>query len=186
MKTYLYLLIILLFSSIKLLAQIPTFPNPQPSNLGGFGSNSQSPTQRNSGFPQNQTNPLQNQSQQQQRQIQAQNERLKQAIGNKELPPDVLADIWEMEREAKNSTNYHLPSYKNANAQTQAYYTAFDKIAEMLDGKKPLELKKAIFLVENAFFNNSMSWEKFNKTIQDKVQLCLQLMKQKGVKDNSK
>lgn len=54
----------------------------------------------------------------------------------------------------------------------------------MLDGKKPLDLKKAIFLVENAYFNNTMSWEKYNKTIQDKANLCLQAIKQKGLPDN--
>ena len=119
-----------------------------------------------------------------------QNQQLREVFGvpnsaSHELPPDVLKDIWEVEQKEKRIVTYNLPSYKTVNPQTAAYYSAFQKISEMLANKKPLDLKKAMFLVENAYFNNTMSWDKYNKTIQDKANLCLQLMKQKGLPDNA-
>ncbi|SFF57749.1 transglutaminase family protein [Thermoflexibacter ruber] len=179
-----HLLIILLFSTTQLFGQIPTFQTPQPANLGTYGNQNFFPNQQQNKFPQ--ANSLEQLRLQQQRQIQEQNQRLiNQATSNtREIPPDVLRDIWEMEQAEKRNAQYRLPSYKTTNAQTQAYYTAFEKIAEMLDGKKPLDLKRAVFLVENAYFNSSMSWDKFNQSIQDKVNLCHTLMKQKGLSDN--
>lgn len=130
-------------------------------------------------MPKSQNNSYQNQFQQQNQIFGVPNS------ATRELPPEVLRDIWEAEHEEQKETVYHLPSYKNVNPQTAAYYSAFQKIVEMLNNKKPLDLKKAVFLVENAYFNNTMSWEKYNKTIQDKANLCLQMMKQKGLPDNA-
>jgi hypothetical protein len=110
----------------------------------------------------------------QQQNIQRQNQMLMQQINpsySKEIPPDVLQDIWEMEREEQRNMQAKLPSF-SAMPETKAYYQAFQKISDMLDNKQSLDLKRAVFLVENAYFNNKMSWEAFNKTIQDKVDLC--------------
>ncbi len=180
------LFILLIFNSLtNLFGQIPVFQTPKPVNLGTYGNPSFFPNQQQNGFPR--ANPLEQLRLQQQRQIQAQNQRLIQqaTINKREIPPDVLQSLWEMEQAEKRNAQYRLPSYQNTHAQTQAYYTAFEKIAEMLDGKKPLDLKRAVFLVENAYFNNTMSWDKFNQTIQDKVNLCYVLMKQKGLPDNA-
>jgi regulator of sirC expression with transglutaminase-like and TPR domain len=176
--------VVLLFAAATLFGQTPAFQSPRPVTLGAYGTQHFFSNQQQNGFPQ--ANPLEQLRLQQQRQIQEQNQRqINQATSTiREIPPEVLADIWETERAEKRDARYRLPSYKSANPQAGAYHAAFEEIAGMLDGKKPLDLKRAVFLTENAYFNNTMPWDKFNRDIRDKAGLCRALMKQKGLPDN--
>jgi len=55
---------------------------------------------------------------------------------------------------------------------TSSYYKAFDEINNMLEGKQQLNLGRAIFLVENAYYNNKLNYEDFQKTITDQIKIC--------------
>lgn len=59
------------------------------------------------------------------------------------------------------------------------YVKAFNNLKSMLDGNSPLVLKKAVFEVEHAF-NNTISYESFDRNIQEVVKIV------KFLKGNSK
>jgi len=57
-----------------------------------------------------------------------------------------------------------------AKAQTDSltaiYQNAYNTINNMLVGKEPLSFKKAVFVSENAYYNNQLSYDEFNAYIQ--------------------
>ncbi|MDR1346860.1 MAG: hypothetical protein LBJ63_00280 [Prevotellaceae bacterium] len=55
---------------------------------------------------------------------------------------------------------------------TGYFYAAFDEINAMLKGEKPLSLERTVFLVENAFYNNSLDYSEYKKFIRQKTDLC--------------
>lgn len=55
---------------------------------------------------------------------------------------------------------------------TSSYYKAFEEINNMLEGKQPLNLGRAVFLVENAYYNNSLDYSDYQKKINDQIQFC--------------
>jgi len=51
-------------------------------------------------------------------------------------------------------------------ANIQKYFDiAIDEIDQMLKGEKPLSFKRAVFLIENAFYEGKISWEEYNNEI---------------------
>lgn len=60
------------------------------------------------------------------------------------------------------------------------YWQAFKEIKSMLD-QKQLDFKKAVFLTENAWFEDSMSYELFDNEIQNLVKLCKQVSLSKNI-----
>ncbi|SFF57861.1 hypothetical protein [Thermoflexibacter ruber] len=189
------LLIALIFSTItKLFGQIPTFQSPQPATLGRYDNVVTFPTQRQNGFPPpNQNNVLQNLLLQQHQQIQLQNQRLiNQATQHQQrrtLPQDVLDDIAAFENpkyssvaEAYNSLNYKFP---NVTAKgTNFYESAFAKFQNMLSGKEPLNLKRAVYLVENSYYENTMPYQEFDETLRNIAGLISLKMKQDKMPNN--
>lgn len=55
---------------------------------------------------------------------------------------------------------------------TSNYYSAFEEINNMLDDKQPLNLGRAIFLIENAYYNNTLNYDDYQKTITDQIKIC--------------
>ncbi|MBT9395066.1 hypothetical protein KLP40_18005 [Hymenobacter sp. NST-14] len=53
-----------------------------------------------------------------------------------------------------------------------AYEQAYQELAKMLDGRYPLSFKRAVFLSENAYFDNRLSYEEFNTNITALSQLA--------------
>lgn len=58
------------------------------------------------------------------------------------------------------------------NVGTSNYYKAFIEIQKMLTGEQSLNLGKAIFLVENAYYDNTYKYEDYQNTIKDIAELC--------------
>jgi hypothetical protein len=52
------------------------------------------------------------------------------------------------------------------------YEPAYQELAKMLDGRYPLSFKRAVFLTENAYFNNRLSFKDFNQRIAGYAQMC--------------
>lgn len=51
------------------------------------------------------------------------------------------------------------------------YNQAFDELHQMLKGQKPLSFKRAVFITENAYLENQLSYEDFQKQIDALVKL---------------
>lgn len=163
------LLISLIFNTItNLFGQVPIIQTPQPATLGNFG---------NQIFFQNQQIVQPNQFYlEQQKRIQQQNQMLMQQhnqISQGTLPQDVLDDIAEFENtqkyanpaEAYKTLNYQFPTVTAKGASF--YETALVKFENMLSGKEPLSLKRAVYLVENAYYENTMPYQQFDETLKN-------------------
>lgn len=84
------------------------------------------------------------------------------------------------EFESGNRTvNYTFPSQRHKEG-AEAYHKASKAIRNMLDGKEALNVKKATFLVENAYYNNQGTLEDFSSGIDELVQTAKQLIAQNG------
>lgn len=51
------------------------------------------------------------------------------------------------------------------------YQKAFEELTDMLEGKAPLDLKKAIHAVENAYYKNTLPFEDFDGAIKARANL---------------
>jgi hypothetical protein len=135
-----------------------------------------------------QNNQLNQHLSEQQKRIQQQNQTLMnqgtQQHQRGTLPKDVLDDIAEID----NAKKYKNPAdaYKTLaynfpinNAKSAVFYeNALQKFELMLSGKAPLNLKNAIYLVENAYYENTLPYQTFEKSIKDRVNLIGLKMKQ--------
>jgi len=91
------------------------------------------------------------------------------------------AYLEELNRElAKLGALYDFPSKLGHREGTQGYLEAFDELGAMLDGKQPLDLKRAVFLVENAYFNNKGNYQDFENQIDNFADLTKQFIAQQG------
>jgi hypothetical protein len=61
----------------------------------------------------------------------------------------------------------------------RCYHFAYDKIAGMLEGKEPMSFKQAIFLMENAYSNGSLSYEQYNDQITGIADKLRQLVRER-------
>ena len=52
---------------------------------------------------------------------------------------------------------------------TLNYNDAFEQIKTLLEKEDSFSFKKAVFITENAYFNNELNYEKFNQAIQEKI-----------------
>lgn len=105
------------------------------------------------------------------------------------MPQDVLDDIAEFENpkynsvaEAYNSLNYKFP--KTTKKGANFYENALQKFENMLAGKEPLNLKKAVFLVENSYYENTMPYKDFDETLRNIADLISLKMKQDKMPNN--
>ena len=83
------------------------------------------------------------------------------------------AEILKMLREYSVSNQpiqYELPSWLGTYG-TEYYQKAFEKLCSMLDGETPLSLKDAVFIVENAYFENQLDYSDYNRAIKELAQL---------------
>ena len=61
---------------------------------------------------------------------------------------------------------------------TQNFRNAFAEIDSMLQGKKELNLARALFLVENCFYDNNLKYSDYQSFIKRKVDLCNRKIKE--------
>lgn len=88
----------------------------------------------------------------------------------------------DIENILKQEVNYSLPLLKNLKG-TQSYYQAKDELVSMLEGKQELSLIKAVYLVENAFFENTADFQTYDKSIANIAAFCERAMAQEGVNE---
>ena len=57
-------------------------------------------------------------------------------------------------------------------AQVAYYYPAYRELSNMLEGNRQLDFKRAVFITENAFFDNLLSYDDFCKVIATSAFIC--------------
>ncbi len=67
-----------------------------------------------------------------------------------------------------------------------AFFSAYKEISDMLEGNTPIDMGRAIYLAENAFYEDDLDYEEFQEDIKGRVQLCQWRMKELNLnpKDN--
>lgn len=95
----------------------------------------------------------------------------------KPIDPKVLAEFERTKQELRladtSSTNYKI--YK------KYFQKSYNEIVQMLSKKAPMCLKRAVFLVENPFYKNKLSYEKYCKQIDSLVFICKQIILAEGL-----
>jgi hypothetical protein len=76
--------------------------------------------------------------------------------------------------------HFNIPSFSSIYPETKNYYSAYDELLNMANGKSPINIGKAAFLVENAYDENKGSYEEFDKTLNQIVAFCKQYMIHNG------
>ena len=64
------------------------------------------------------------------------------------------------------------------------FFDTSGELTSMLEGKKGMSIKRAVFLSENAYFDNKMSYRKFDEEIQNLKRICLLKMQEEGLSIN--
>ena len=83
-----------------------------------------------------------------------------------------------------NSIAYELPSFSRFPG-TEHYRVAYEELEKINNTKTP-SLKKAVYVVENAYFENRLSYEKFSGTMNEIAQLCnIKIQDEKGNLDDN-
>lgn len=85
-----------------------------------------------------------------------------------------VKQLWELNFKDFHFANPNDNSYKLKN---KYYQSAYDSINGMLEGNSPLDLKLAIFLVENTYFDNQAKYQQFCDLINKKVYILRQIIK---------
>ena len=165
-----YILTILFIAStfVSVYPQMPQVRIPQPSTMTpgvqiGF------PQKRQSNIPGNSINDVQSRQQAEiMREVEVNERRRRQETRQTAI------------REYLRTHSIPLPDFTNAPG-AEHFHTARKEIIDMLEGREKPCLKRAVFLTENAFFDNTMSYEQFDATIQQLKNLCLLKLEEDGL-----
>ena len=84
------------------------------------------------------------------------------------------------DRKVKHKLSYTLPKLHNPKG-IDYFEKAYKELLDMLEGRTPLSLKKAVFLVENAWFLGEGNYNTYNDILKESKRLIQSKMKQKGL-----
>lgn len=167
MESRIFFMLFLLITSNSI-AQIPVFGDPKPAGLGTYwysGIPTQSnptPTSANRSF-----SPTNTEENNRRIMLEVEEHQRQEAIRKLRLQQEAAA---EMGLKRPSTTN-KLPSKADLPG-AEFYESAFNELEDMAEGRKPLELKKAIFAVENAFFGNSLSYDTYLAFLSQILEVC--------------
>lgn len=85
---------------------------------------------------------------------------------------------------SNHSIRYDLPS-EFGTYGTQYYQQALEELSRMLSGETPLNLKDAVFAVENAYFENQLNYSDFNNAISNLAEIARLKTNQDGYNWNN-
>jgi len=166
---YWALCILTVLFSIDTFAQIQT---PQTPTFQQYQPNT--PRQNN---PNNRNNKQDQQNQKIIQQSQQQQNRQRQQLD------ELYNDLHEDDR--KRTINYNFPSLKHL-PQSTIFYKSYATLDSMLRGQRPLNLKKAVYTIENAYLDNKLSYSKFNNQIKYITDVCRQKMLHEKIDPNNR
>jgi len=90
----------------------------------------------------------------------------------------VKKQLWELKLKYFKFADPNSEEYKKLQP---LYEAAFDSINAMLTGARPLDLKKAIFLVENVYYHNKIKYSDYCNLINNKVAVLKQIIKKENL-----
>jgi len=151
----------------------PTNPTGQPTQQKNNSENNYSTTNTSSyNFTPNYTAPTVNTQQ---------NSSTQQIV---QLYSAIKEDRKTNSKPVKQLLELNLKGFRFANPNSDSYrlknkyyQSAYDSIDGMLEGKSPLDLKRAVFLVENTYFDNQAKYKQFFDLIAKKVYILRQVIK---------
>lgn len=157
--------------------KLPQMPkDPTVSVPTNHSTNLCNPHVTNSGFNQ------QAQQIEVMREVQQHQQQL-QAASNKKVQNYIQEEI-QRQTDIMMLTKYGFPMQSDYEG-TAAFYSAFDEINNMLNGSEELNLGKAIFLTENAWYNNKYDYDDYQKGIKSSVDFCNQKIKEEKLDRNN-
>lgn len=80
----------------------------------------------------------------------------------------------------KPTIRYELPSHRG-DTGAGFYEQTYNELNAMLSGQIPLSLKKAVFLVENAYFGNRMHYKSYERSVQNLTKFCRLKMREEDI-----
>jgi hypothetical protein len=161
---------LLAFVTIKIFGQVPVINPPRPAGISpnviiNANPNRNNPSPNVPTFP-NFHNPNQSTYEQDRLEVQRRNAETQRILNGGE-------DEFPVNRPIR----YDFPS-RMGMPGTEYYRDAAEKLNNMLNGTTPLNLKEAVFLVENAYLEGQIDYSKYNKAIQDMATLAQQKAKE--------
>ncbi|WP_333696032.1 hypothetical protein [Flavobacterium sp.] len=173
-KSFFFICILILTGSDALFCQVPMQQPPTTSGFNNFSIPNYTHPQSLNKNPNIEIPLPGNQQQQNARLIQEADRQI--ALEQKAMQ-EARADIEKF----SSSIRYTLPSLSNVKG-SELYRQVFDKIISI---GEDVSLKDVVFDIENAYFDNVLSKEKFERTIQESGQFLIQKMKEQGYDLNS-
>lgn len=157
-----------------LYAQLPVIPIPQVSNLGAYGVDIQSPSSVPHTTIPSQTNTYNpNESTRQKQKAQ-------QEI---DIAITTMQEIKERQNMALYLIQHGFPPW-NSEQGTEYFHNAYKKLSKMLCDSIPSNLEQAVFLVENAYLDNKLNFDNFQRKISERVDYCKWQMKELNLNPN--
>ena len=86
----------------------------------------------------------------------------------------VKKQLWELKLRYFNFANPNTEIYKQ---YQPLFESAFDSINQMITGKKTLDLKRAVFILENVLYQNKLNYTSYCNQINNKVHIIKQIIK---------
>lgn len=114
--------------------------------------------------------------------IRKQNESIMREVKENELKREAINRQHVIQKHLK-SNAIPLPDFSGSPG-TEYFHSAQKEILEMLEDKKSMSLKRAVFTTENAFFQNKIKYEEFDAAIQNLKQICLLKMQEEKLDIN--
>ncbi|MDR0834811.1 MAG: hypothetical protein LBN93_11650 [Candidatus Symbiothrix sp.] len=171
-RNFVGIALLLTLVTIKLFGQIPVIKTPQPATFPRYGIGGANSGRNNIGpnVPNfNRPDPRSYDSYEQDRlEVQRRNAEIQRVI-------DESFEFYSF----NHSAQYDFPSQTDVPG-TEYYRDAAEKLNNMLNGTTSLNLKEAVYLVENAYFEGQIDYARYNKAIQDMANLA----RQKAQEDN--
>lgn len=173
--------IILLLPFIDILGQNVVVKTPQPTTLNRGAIISTNPGNRNipqipsisnsHGLPYNDRNRQQLQMyEQDRREVERRNMELQRNLNN--------------DFSGISTIQYNLPSWAGTQG-TDYYYQAAKELLDMLHGDKPLNLKNAVFITENAYFEGQLNKNQYEQQINAMINIARLKAQQDGYNWNN-
>lgn len=155
-----------------LYSQLPSIPIPVPGTIDTYGININQQAQPHLPTPfikRGPTNPVYDPNELTRRNQRAQQE-INEAIR-------LMREIEERKSIAHSLSRDGFPSQASIPG-TEYFRSAYQEIYSMLRDSIPLNLERAVFLIENAFLGNQLNYDNFQKSIQERVDYCKWRMQQ--------
>jgi hypothetical protein len=179
-KIFILVFVVLIINTIATFGQIPVANPPQPATFSrgviiGNSNNGNYPSPNIPAFPNLNSNNRQSLDIYERDGLEVQRRNMEMQRMREEDFADFLPD---------RRIRYDLPSRAGAQG-TEYYYRTAEKLLDMLRGKTPLDLKEAVFSVENAYFEERLDRKEYEKGIAELVAIAKLKAKQDGYNWNN-